>query len=30
MACNICIRMNTFKMKHNFYHKNINDLSKKI
>ena len=24
-ACNTCIRMDIFKIKHNFYHKNINN-----
>ena len=26
-ACNTCIRMDIFKIKHNFYHKNINNQS---
>ena len=24
-ACNTCIRIDIFKIKHNFYHKNINN-----
>ena len=26
-ACNTCIRIDTFKIKYNFYHKNINNQS---
>ena len=25
IACNTCIRIDTFKIKYNFYHKNINN-----
>ena len=25
ITCNTCIRINTFKIKHNFYYKNINN-----
>ena len=27
IACNTCIRIDTFKIKYNFYHKNINNQS---
>ena len=27
LACNSCKNMNAFKIKHNFYYKNINDQS---